>query len=48
MPKGKPKTEGEKIEDKFEEGYQKMRREYKKGRAAKKADKQKGGCECGK
>ena len=48
MPKGVPKTEGQKIEDKFNDGYQKMRREYKKGRAAKKAEKQKGECDCGK
>lgn len=54
MPKGVPKTEGEKINDKFEAGYKQMRMEYKKGRSAKKADKtktckscgKKGGCEC--
>lgn len=52
MPKGVPKTEGEKINDKFESGYKQMRMEYKKGRAAKKSDKscktcgKKGACDC--
>ena len=56
MPKGVPKTEGEKINDKFEAGYKEMRREYKRGRAEKKKDGvkteckacQQRKCECGK
>lgn len=53
MPKGVPKTEGEKINDKFEAGYKQMRTEYKKGRSSKKAAKmckacgaKNGGCNC--
>ena len=54
MPKGIPKTEGQKIEEKFEAGYQKMRRGFKKGRSDKKAGSKccetcgKGKCSCGK
>jgi hypothetical protein len=35
MPKGIPKTEGEKIGDKFDRAYRKMRREKKAERAEK-------------
>lgn len=48
MPKGIPKTEGEKIGDKFGKAYQKMRREKKSERAAKQDSKKKGDCDCGK
>lgn len=48
MPKGVPKTEGEKIGDKFDKAYSKMRREKKSQRAAKQDSKKKGACECGK
>lgn len=44
MPKGIPKTDGEKLNDKFDAGYQKMRRGFKKGRAEKKAGKPCAGC----
>lgn len=49
MPKGIPKTQGEKIGERFDVEYRKMRRKSKSERAAKKAGKsKKGGCECGK
>ena len=47
MPKGVPKTEGEKIGDKFDKAYRKMRRE-KKTEKAEKSEAKKGGCDCGK
>ena len=47
MPKGIPKTEGEKIGDKFDKAYGKMRRDKKSERAAKKDSKKKE-CDCGK
>lgn len=47
MPKGIPKTEGEKIGDKFDKAYSKMRREKKSERAAK-SEAKKGECDCGK
>ena len=47
MPKGIPKTEGEKIGDKFDKSYRKMRLEKKSERAAKKDSKEKE-CDCGK
>lgn len=47
MPKGVPKTEGEKIGDRFDVEYRKMRRKAKSERAANKADMpKKGGCDC--
>jgi hypothetical protein len=49
MPKGIPKTEGEKIGDRFDVEYRKMRRKSKSERSARKAGKcKKGGCKCGK
>jgi hypothetical protein len=42
MPKGIPKTKGEKIGDKFTEAYRKMRRDKKSKRAARKGDSCKG------
>ena len=36
MPKGVPKTKGEKIGDKFDKAYRKMRRDNKTKRAARK------------
>lgn len=44
MPKGVPKTEGEKLRDKFEHAYGKMKGEYRKGRSARK--KKGGDCGC--
>ena len=47
MPKGIPKTEGEKIGDRFDVEYRKMKRKTKAERAAKKSDApKKGGCDC--
>jgi hypothetical protein len=48
MPKGIPKTEGEKIGEKFDKAYGKMRRKSKSERAAKCDSKEKGKCNCGK
>lgn len=49
MPKGIPKSEGEKIGDRFDVEYRKMKRKSKSDRAARKAGKcKKGGCTCGK
>ena len=49
MPKGIPKTEGEKIAERFDVEYRKMRRKSKSERSARKAGKcKKGGCKCGK
>lgn len=47
MPKGIPKTEGEKIGERFDVEYRKMKRKNKSERAEKKADMpKKGGCGC--
>jgi hypothetical protein len=43
MPKGIPKTEGEKLKDKFDTAYGKMKGEFKKGRSSRKS---KGKCGC--
>jgi hypothetical protein len=48
MPKGVPKTEGEKIGDKFGKAYRKMRNGNKQERAAKQDSKKKEKCDCGK
>jgi len=53
MPKGIPKSEGERIGDKFDAEYRKMKRKSKGDRAARKCEKEsrkkkKGGCSCGK
>jgi hypothetical protein len=50
MPKGIPKSEGEKIGERFDVEYRKMRRKSKSDRAARKSQKdkkdKKGGCKC--
>lgn len=49
MPKGIPKSEGEKIGERFNVEYGKMRRKSKEDKVARKAEKaKKGECECGK
>lgn len=35
MPKGVPKTEGEKLKDKFDSSYKQMKKEYRRGRKQK-------------
>jgi len=45
MPKGIPKSEGDKLKDKFDKAYGKMKGEYRKGRNAKKHG---GDCGCDK
>ena len=42
MPKGIPKTEGEKLKDKFDSAYGKMKGEFRKGKSSKK----KASCGC--
>ena len=49
MPKGIPKSEGEKIGERFDVEYRKMRRKSKGERTARKSEKEKkGGCKCDK
>lgn len=45
MPKGIPKTEGEKLKDKFDKSYQKMKSGYRKGGSGKGKGKSKCACE---
>jgi len=45
---GLSQSDGEKIGDKFDKAYRKMRREKKESRSAKQDSKKKGDCECGK
>lgn len=35
MPKGVPKSQGEKLKDKFDESYGQMKKEFRKGRKHK-------------
>lgn len=46
MPKGVPKTEGEKLKDKFDASYKQMKKEYRRGKTSKKSHK--GDCGCDK
>ena len=53
MPKGVPKTQGEKLKDDFDGSYKQMKKEYRRGktqRKASKASRESCGCEgeCGK
>ena len=36
MPKGVPKTQGEKLKDKFDTAYGDMKKSYKRGKKSKK------------
>ena len=45
MPKGVPKTEGEKLKDKFDKSYKKMKTSYKKGDSRKGKGKSKCACD---
>lgn len=47
MPKGVPKSEGEKIGDKFDKAYRKMKNKSKDDKSSRAACK-KEGCSCGK
>lgn len=38
MPKGVPKTEGEKLKDKFDKSYNDMKTNYRRGKSKKKSD----------
>lgn len=42
MPKGVPKTQGEKLKDKFDAAYVDMKKSYKRGKKTKGKD----GCDC--
>lgn len=42
MPKGVPKTEGEKLKDKFEKNYGQMKKEFRRGKTKSKSSK----CAC--
>lgn len=48
MPKGYPKSDGQKIGDRFDKAYRRMKREKKEEKAEKLAAKEKGECSCGK
>jgi hypothetical protein len=44
MPKGYPKSDGQKIGDKFDKAYRVMKRDKKAAKADRKCGK--GGCQC--
>ena len=46
MPKGVPKTDGEKLKDKFDANYGKMKSNFRKGGAKKGRNKSQ--CDCSK
>lgn len=52
MPKGVPRSEGEKIGDKFDKEYKKMKNKSDRDKSARREckakDKAKGECSCGK
>ena len=45
MPKGVPKTKGEKLKDEFDVSYKQMKKEYRRGKTQRKSRKTDCGCE---
>lgn len=49
MPKGVPKSQGEKLKDDFDTSYKQMKKEFRRGKTKRKEGKKsscEGGCEC--
>lgn len=47
MPKGVPKTQGEKLKDDFEGSYKQMKKEFRRGKNERKSSKSKAeDCAC--
>lgn len=45
MPKGTPKTQGEKLKDKFDKNYGQMKKEFRRGKTKSKSSKKCAPCE---